>query len=237
MAVIGGGPGGMEISSNLWRLVEENRGNAKITLIGGKRLLFDSPDKVRSLAFASLLKRGIEVIEGNYAKSIKSGTILLTDGRTLTFDVALIAVGIKPSPLFRDSGLPTGEDGGLLVNPYLQSVAYPEIFGGGDCISLEEHPLAKVGVYAVRQNPILYGNLLAALQGDRMKTFKPQTDFLLILNMGDGRGILWRKSCVWDGRLAFILKDYIDRRFMRKFQVSGEREEEVDDIEQPRIPI
>jgi NADH dehydrogenase FAD-containing subunit len=42
-------------------------------------------------------------------------------------------------------------------------VAYPEIFGGGDCISFEKKPLDKVGVYAVRQNPILYTNLLAAL--------------------------------------------------------------------------
>jgi hypothetical protein len=28
-----------------------------------------------------------------------------------------------------------------------------------------------------------------------------------------------------DGRLAFILKDYIDRQFMSRFQVSGELQE------------
>jgi len=59
--------------------------------------------------------------------------------------VAFIATGVRPASLFRDSGLATGEEGGILVNSYLQSVAYPEIFGGGDCISLEGHPLAKVG--------------------------------------------------------------------------------------------
>jgi hypothetical protein len=58
-----------------------------------------------------------------------------------------------------------------------------------------------------------------------MQTFIPQEDYLQILNMGDGRGILWKKSFVLEGRLAFLLKDYIDRRFMRNFQVSGELEE------------
>ena len=59
-----------------------------------------------------------------------------------------------------------------------------------------------------------------------MQPFFPQKDFLAILNMGYGRGILWRKGFVWEGRLAFLLKDYIDRTFMKKFQVSGELAEE-----------
>jgi hypothetical protein len=55
-----------------------------------------------------------------------------------------------------------------------------------------------------------------------MATFKPQRTFLLIFNMGDGKGVFWRENWVWEGRLAFLLKDYIDRSFMRTFQVSGE---------------
>jgi hypothetical protein len=43
--------------------------------------------------------------------------------------------------------------------------------------------------------------------------------------MGNGKGIFWKKNWVWDGGLAFLLKDYIDRSFMKKFQVSGERDE------------
>ena len=55
-----------------------------------------------------------------------------------------------------------------------------------------------------------------------MQTFQPQKDYMLIFNMGNGRGILWKKNWVWEGRLAFLLKDYIDRKFMKKFQVAGE---------------
>jgi NADH dehydrogenase FAD-containing subunit len=230
-AIIGGGPAGVEIAANLWRLIEENNGRAQITLIAGKKLLGDFPEKVRGLALKALTKRGIEIKEGGYVKKILQGTAVFTDSKTLAFDFSFVAMGIKPSPLFRDSALPTGEDGGLRVNSYLQSVAYPEIFGGGDCISLSGNPLAKVGVYAVRQNPVLFHNLLAALEGGEMQTFQPQKDYMLIFNMGNGRGILWKKNWVWEGRLSFLLKDTIDRKFMKKFQVSGELAEKNEETE------
>jgi len=231
LVVVGGGPAGTEISANLWRLFQENQGKGKITLLGGRRLMGDAPDKVRSLALHSLVDRGVNVIEGTYAKAIGNGVVTLSDGRKVFFDMALVAIGTRPPSLFRDSGLPTSADGGLLVNAHLQSVRHPDIFGGGDCVSIEGQSLARVGVYAVRENPIIYHNLLAALEAVNMLTFEPQKSFLLILNMGNGQGIFWKKNWIWKSRLAFLLKDYIDRKFMRKFQISGELSEPYDSEE------
>lgn len=185
----------------------------------------DFPEKVRTLALRSLTGRGVEVIEETYLKEVQTNLALLQDGRMLPFDMLFLALGVRPSALFQNSGLPTGPDGGLLVNDFLQSVAHPEIFGGGDCIYFQPQPLDKVGVYAVRENPILFHNLLAALEGRKMRRFKPSEAYLLIFNMGDGRAIFRKKQLVFNLRLAFWLKDYIDRRFMRKFQISGELEE------------
>ena len=229
--VVGGGPAGIEISANLLRLLHENRGKGKITLVGGRRLWGDGPDKVRRLVMESLTRRGVEIIEGSHVKAIEKGEVTLGNGKRLDMDLGFVAIGIQPSSLFRDSGIPIGPDGGLLVNSHLQSVAHPDIFGGGDCISLEGRPLAKVGVYAVRENPVLYHNLLAALEGKRMVVFTPQKDFLLIFNMGNGKGIFWKKNWIWEGRLAFRLKDYIDRKFMRTFQVSGELDDHSENME------
>jgi hypothetical protein len=36
--------------------------------------------------------------------------------------------------------------------------------------------------------------------------------------MGGGKGVLRKNWLTFDGRLAFIIKDYIDRKFMKKFQ-------------------
>jgi hypothetical protein len=43
--------------------------------------------------------------------------------------------------------------------------------------------------------------------------------------MGGGTGILRRKNLVWNGRLAFLIKDFINRRYMETYQVSGEQDE------------
>jgi NADH dehydrogenase FAD-containing subunit len=225
LVVIGGGPAGTEISANLWRLFHENQGKGKITLLGGRRLMGNAPEKVHALVLDSLVGRGLNVIEGTYAKAIEDGAVTLNDGRKVFFDIALVAVGTRPPSLFRDSGLPTSADGGLLVNARLQSVRYPNIFGGGDCVSLEGQSLARVGVYAVKESPILCRNLLAALEGGSLLNFEPQESFLLILNMGNGQGILWKQNWGWKSRLAFLLKNYIDKKFMRKFQISGELDE------------
>jgi len=225
LVVVGGGAAGVEMTANLWRLAQDQKGKAEITLIGGRKVLGKLPEKVHDLVLKSFSRRRIQVVEGSHLKEVGENEIRLTDGKSIPFDFTFLALGVKPTSLFVESGLPAGEDGGLLVNSRLQSVSHPQIFGGGDCISLAGNPLAKVGVYAVRQNPILYHNLLAALEGGELLTFVPQRDYMLIFNMGNGRGILWKKNFVWEGRLAFLLKDTIDRKFMRKFQVSGEREE------------
>lgn len=223
--VAGGGTAGFEIAANLSRLGRESGKIGGITLVSRSRLLGDHPEKARALAREALARLRIDLIEGVGARSIGEGVVRLDTGEHLETDMVFVAVGVAPSSLFADSGLPTGADGGLLVNDCLQCVLHPELFGGGDCISLANSPLEKVGVYAVRQNRILHRNLLAFLGGGSLGRFDPGGDFLTILNTGDGRGIFRRKEFVWDGPFAFRLKDAIDRRFMRKFQVSGEREE------------
>ena len=223
--VAGGGPAGLEIAANTWKLVRDQGGECQLTLLAGKRFLANFPEKVQRLALKSLQARGIEVVEGTHLHALEGESAVLDDGRKIPFDLTLLALGVKPSSLFADSGMATGADGGMLVNAYLHAVDYPNIFGGGDCISFQPQPLAKVGVYAVRQNPVLWHNLLAALEGQKLVPFDPGGAYLLIFNLGDGKGIFWKKSWVWDGRLAFYLKDYIDRKFMRKFQVSGEQQE------------
>ena len=223
--VVGGGPAGVEVTGNVWRLVRDLGGRAEITLAAGSRMLHALPDRVRTLAMASFQKREIHVAEGKRVSAVERDSVTFDNHTSQGFDIALIATGVRPSQVFSDAGLPVGPDGGLLVNSYLQSVAYPEIFGGGDCISLEGHQLAKVGVYAVRENDILFNNLMASLEGGALETFVPQKQYMLIFNLGNNKGIFWRGKVVWHGRTAFLLKDYIDRKFMGTFQVSGEQRE------------
>jgi NADH dehydrogenase FAD-containing subunit len=222
LMVVGGGPAGLELAGNLWRLVNDAGGSARIRLLAGRKLLPGCPEKIRQLARNSLGRRHIEIIEEGTVKQLADGCALLEDGREFFSDATLLAWGIQPSPLFQASGMQTDAVGGLLVNDYLQSLEYPEIFAGGDCINFQPMPLDKVGVYPVRENPILFHNLLAAVTEQKMQAFEPQDKYLLIFNLGDGKAIYWKNNLIFYGKIAFYLKDYIDRKFMKVFQVSGE---------------
>jgi len=225
ITIVGGGPTGVEVAGNLDRLVRNESGKCRITLIAGTSLLRQFKSGVRRRVRSALIRRNVQLIEGSRMSAIRDKTVALADGSEIESDIIFMAVGVKPSPLFNASGLATGPEGGMLVNQYLQSVSHPEIFGGGDCISFEPQPLAKVGVYAVRQNPILLNNLLGFLKDTALEPFHPQKAVLLAFNLGDGTAVVQWHSLVWGGRLGFALKNYIDRTFMKNFQLSGELEE------------
>ena len=219
ISIIGGGPSAAEIAGNVWGLTRDfGKIKPEIRIFAGKNFMSRFAENVRSKVMVSLTKRNIEILEPGYVKEIKTGHITLKSGKIFKTDLIFLAIGVKPSPIFEESGLPTGPDGGLLVNRYLQNTEYPEIFGGGDCIYFKDRPLDKVGVYAVRENPVLYHNLMASLEKTNLMPFDPGGDYLIVFNMGDGTGVLRKKWLVFGGRLAFKIKDYIDRKFMRKFQ-------------------
>lgn len=219
IAIVGGGPSSLEIAGNIWQLAKQQELHPlTIRIFAGRKLLAQVPDKIGFLAHKIFKKRGIEIIEGSYVKEMGKGKVLLENGNSYKADLLFPAVGVKPSTIFADSGLPTGPDGGLLVNEQLQSDTYPNIFGGGDCICFKPSPLNKVGVYAVRQNPVLYHNLMATLDGTELQSFSPGGDYLLIYNLGGNMGIFCKWFIIFSGKFAFWLKDSIDRKFIEKFQ-------------------
>jgi NADH dehydrogenase FAD-containing subunit len=226
--VMGGGPAGFELAGNACALIGCSCSEAPdVSIAPGSALLRRFPERVRQLAYRSLARRGIKIFEGLGVSRLTDGQAVLTDGLAVPYDVAFLAIGIKPQPNLHRFGLKEGPAGGILVDKYLRSVSHPNVFGGGDCVSFGPRELDKVGVYPVRQNPVLHHNLTAALEGRELTEFTgSDPGYLLILNCGDGRGILSKGWLSYEGRTAMWLKDRIDRAFMMRFQVSGELEEE-----------
>jgi NADH dehydrogenase FAD-containing subunit len=214
--LVGGGAAAVEIGGNLARWVRACGSRSSIRLLAGEEILPGYPRKARRYALGALAVSGVEVMEHTYVERIEKKKAVHRDGRATPFDLCFIATGVRPPALFRDSGLPTGPHGELLVNEFLQCPSDPRIFGGGDCIDFQPRPLDKVGVIAVRQNPVLHHNLLSALEDRPLMPFRSCRPYLLILNLGDGTGILRRENFAWCGRLTYRLKDFLDRRFVRK---------------------
>jgi NADH dehydrogenase FAD-containing subunit len=223
--IIGAGPAGVELAGNIWRLGQSESARVEIALASSQaRVLPGLPEKASRIARQSLSQRGVRILSEFRVSSMAGGLANSQSGQGVPYDVAILTMGIMPQGLFADSGVETSEDGALLVNDYLQSTSHPTIFGGGDCIAVKGKRLDRVGVYAVREAPILFHNLLAAIKGEPLHAFNPQKQYLLIFNLGDGSGLFVWGSWIWKGRLAFTLKNYLDTSFMAKFQVSGEGE-------------
>lgn len=219
ISVVGGGPSSAEVAGNVWQLARDTGGHMPtISIFCATRFMGRFSEKIRDRVKTVLEKRKIQIFENARVQQVTGSHIILGSKKQYDTDFTFMAAGVTPSDIFEKSRLPVGPDKGLLVNRYLQSVADPRIFGGGDCIHFQPHPLDKVGVYAVRQNPVLLHNLMAALEGHDLMPFDPGSDYLLVFNLGGGQGVLKKKKIVFSGRLAFTIKDYIDTKFMKKFQ-------------------
>jgi NADH dehydrogenase FAD-containing subunit len=220
VVVIGGGPAGCESAANARRLLRDLGLASRLSLVTHEEHLLERHAPAAHATMLRWLNRAaVEVRLSSKVARLVDGQVELEDGETLKCDVALLATGVRPSPVVAESGLTTADDGSFVVNEQLQSVSHPEVFGGGDCISLQDRPLDRVGVYAVRQGPVLHRNVLAAATGAPLKgKFRPQKRYLLILNLGDGTGLLLWNRFVRHGRWAFKLKDWLDRRFVTRFQ-------------------
>jgi NADH dehydrogenase FAD-containing subunit len=222
IVVVGGGATACEVTANLCGLVARSGTQAMITLLArDERLMRSWPEQASAIMSESLRGRGVTILLGSSAARVEEEAVFTSGGETIAYDLLVAAHGLVPPPLIRATGLPTDQQGGLLVDEHLRSVADPAVFGGGDCIALLGHDLARVGVHGVRQGPILRHNLIATLQGRpraEFRAFHPQRRFLQILNLGDGKGLATRGRWVWHGKLALMLKDWIDRRFLATYR-------------------
>ncbi len=215
---IGGGAASVEMALSLkaWK-VDHRFENHSITVVHSSPLLekagAHSSKKMKDVA----LSKGITLHQGRVDKV--DGTQVHTDkGEILDYDEVIFLGGPKAPPLFGSSILPTDDKGFLLVNSYLQSVAYPNVFGTGDCATLKDFPeLPKNGVTAVRQGPVLWKNLLGAVASGRIIPFEPQKRYLAIMSIGNKQGFLNFGSFSLVSGWAWRLKNWIDVRFIRRY--------------------
>lgn len=217
ICIAGAGPAGIEISCAIdYFLRKRGIKNYKIILVSGNSFLRgfskSSCKKVKKI----LISKNIEISDSIIEKIHKNR--VYTDKKDFYSDIIVCASGIKISDIFKESGI-GGFDDGLLVGKTLNSPYYPYIFGGGDCISFKDKRLNKVGVYAVRQGPVLMQNLYSHALRKDLISFNPQEKYLKILNLGCRSGLLEKNNFSFYGKPAFFIKNFIDKKFMKKYKV------------------
>ena len=112
-------------------------------------------------------------------------------------------------------------NGYFRVNDFLQSTSHPNVFAGGDCITMEtyaaENYPPKAGVFAVKEGPVIAQNIIQYLKQKPMQPYVPQRSFLSLLMTADKRAIGTKFGMAWSGKWVWNMKDYIDVGFVNLF--------------------
>jgi selenide, water dikinase len=218
LAIVGGGAGGVELAlAAHYRLTQLHGRPPQVTLATRETLLPSHNARVRRCFERLFNDRGIRAVTGNSVVRVESGRLMLADGATIEFDEALWVTEAAGAPWLAATGLPLDERGFLLIGEDLRSPADPAVFAAGDIATMPAHRRDKSGVYAVRAGPPLADNLRRALVGRRPRRFVPQRQALALIGSGDGTAAASRGPLAAYGAGLWRLKDWIDRRWMRRY--------------------
>jgi len=231
LAIVGGGAGGVELAlSAQHRLKGLLGGEPEVILVTSEGLLPSHNAATQGRFEIILAERGIPAITHNPVVRVEPGQLIAADGSRVLFDEALWVTEAAGAPWLAETGLPLDARGFVVIDERLRSLADAAIFAAGDIATMPSHPREKAGVYAVRAGPPLADNLRRALAGRRLRRAVPQRRALALIGTGDGHAVASRGRYEAYGALLWHLKDWIDRRWMRRYtELPAMAEEEGED--------
>ena len=235
IGIVGAGAGGVELTLAVqYRLKELLAGKWPDNVVPEFHLFTDADEVltthnrfVRAKFRRVLRERKINVHTDHKVVEARPGGLQCANGVTFDLDEILWVTMARAQTWPAQAGLDVDEQGFIKVNDMLESVSHPDIFAAGDIAHMVNYPRPKSGVFAVRQGPPLSSNVRRRLLGRRLKPYFPQREFLSLISTGDKYAIASRSWWALEGSWVWTWKDWIDRRFMRKFNRLPDMKEEV----------
>lgn len=220
VAVVGGGAAGVETLLSMQYCLSHTTGvDARFSLVSATPDILPTHRKRVRRIFARVLReRGVEVHAGRAVTEVTAHSVITEDGAWIGTDFVVWATGASAPYWPRASGLAVDEAGFIRVDASLRSINYGEVFASGDIAAMEGAARPKSGVFAVRQGPPLADNLRGALRGEALQRFEPQSQALALISTGNRHAVASRNWWALEGAWVWKWKDWIDRRFMRRYQ-------------------
>ncbi|MBT8488462.1 MAG: FAD-dependent oxidoreductase [Gemmatimonadetes bacterium] len=220
VVVVGGGAAGVELAA----CIKARVGGSVTLMESGDRLMRSHDPSVSDRIQAALEARSVSVRLGTSVGNARDDEEARGDGEARG-DVPLTiwATGARGPTLLAESQLPLDDEGFVRVDDTQRVMGLADLFAAGDCASRATDPAPKAGFHAIEQGEALAANLAASVaawpdQASDLERYEPRSDFLTLLNLGDGRALGTKWGLAVEGRWVRTLKDFIDRRFVSRFR-------------------
>jgi selenide,water dikinase len=215
LAVIGGGVAGVEVTLAMMHALRSRNVTANMSLIDSGEILGGVAPRAKAKLLERLADYKVNLLPDSKVAEITADSIKLESGESIASAFTLGAAGARPYGWIAKLGLEL-HDGYIVVDEVLRSSDHA-IFAAGDCAHLLGHPRPKAGVFAVREAPVLWHNLQAALSGKQLQPFRPQKDYLKLISLGSQTALAEKFGYVISGNALWRWKNSIDQKFMAKF--------------------
>ena len=218
ICIIGGGLASIELSFAMdIRLRKTGIKNFKIKIFErGTAFGTLSRNQQRYLKAKAALRK-IEIIENTIVNEVLTDGLVQRNGKFVYADFIVSCIGPQPNDLFKNSKI-KNKDGYASIDKTLRVIDFKNAFAVGDCANFPSQVVDKSGVYAVRQAPILYKNILKLSSNKKLLQFKPQSDYLKLIVYEGTSAILLRNGIAFSGKWVWSLKKYIDNKFIKNFK-------------------
>jgi NADH dehydrogenase len=214
IAVIGGGPTGVEMAGAIAELIRgplksdqaNDAAHIQVSLIeAGPRLLPPFAPSLSERTKKDLEKLGVKVMLNTAVKAIEHRKIILKDDSVLNSEITIWAAGVKGADAMVELNLPTVANR-VAVEPTMQVKNYPYIWALGDiagALGKDGKPLPMVAPVAIQQGKFI------AKQIQRLSTNKALGNFRYIdkgsmATIGRNKAVVQVKGLKLAGPIAWF---------------------------------
>jgi NADH dehydrogenase len=140
----------------------------------GAELLPELGDQLGAYARQKLGARGVEIHTGVHVTEVTPTEVRLSSGAVIASQFVVWTAGTSPHPLL--GRLPVQRDHGrVMVNEQMQVPERPGVWALGDCAVVPNprtgKPHPPTAQHAIRQGRVLADNIVATLEGGRIRPF------------------------------------------------------------------
>jgi len=222
IVMVGGGAAGVEVLLSIrHRLIRTGFSAGQYAVVtDGDDLLPGHYAKTRGYFRRLLHERGVAVHLRKAIVEITPDAVVTASGEQVGADLVIWATGAAPAGWPDACDLAVDERGFIRVDQTLRVLGRPNLFASGDVAGMDRFPRPRSGVYAVRQGPPLAENLRRYLDGGPLLHYQPQAQALALISTGDRYAVASRGPLFARGAWVWCWKDWIDRRFMKRYGVA-----------------